>query len=91
MKSSSYSKATYLLSGPPTSAEAKVEVLPIQYTYFLPRLSHQVSGNEVEFSFGMFGDKANIDYYQYMLQTQTQVSEWISVGKMVRSNGNSIL
>ena len=75
--------ADAVLSRPPSSERALVHIHPRQYSYFFPRNASQLYSNVLEFSFSNFGDIANIEYYQYLLQSDDSGTDWISIGKMV--------
>ena len=82
-RSSSHAKPVTIMSNPPAIESAYIRIEPHQYTYFAPRHLTQEKNVDVSFMFGGFIDNATISHYEYMMQTPSINTEWISIGKQV--------
>ena len=84
-RSISHAKPVTILSAPPSIETAYIKIDPHQYTYFAPRHLTQEKMVDVSFMFGGFLDNATISHYEYMMQTPSSNTEWISIDKQART------
>ena len=82
MVSMGSAQAVPILTQPPMSENASLNIYPQQFTYIYPRDFCQSHETPIEFSFSNFSNEY-VQYYQYMLAYSGSNAEWITIGKMV--------
>ena len=86
LKNSSRVPPVRVLSVPPSSDMATIDIIPQTYAYFNPRNSSQAKCSEIEFRHAGFRDVHNIQHFQYMVSFADSHTDWITIGKLLCFN-----